>query len=116
MAYGITNPNQLIDIETIRAGCQALADAVNDFETCGGYVLEAGETCSKKALSVDSSSLDGQITEVAEQIMQLKDAYVQCAEELLQDAIRVYNQQVNEYNEYIRRKNEEAKRNQSNKR
>lgn len=113
MAYGITNPNQLLDIEAVKAGCQALIDAVEDFEKCGGYVCEAGATCSKKALSVDNSSLEGQISDVGEEIIQLKDAYIRCAESLMAQAVNVYNSQVSEYNEYIRRKNEEARRKNS---
>lgn len=115
MAYGITNPNQLIDIETIQAGCQSLIDAVEDFATCGNYVMQAGEICSKKALAVDESSLEGQISEMGNEIVSLKDAFVQCAEEVLYNAIQVYNAQVNEYNDYVRRKQEEAARQNSGK-
>lgn len=115
MAYGITSPNQFIDIDAIKSGCQKLVDSVQDFETCGKYIIEAGNTCSKKALAVDGGSLEGEITEVGDEIASLKDAYIQCVEAVMQQAVNVYNQQVNEYNEYVRRQNEEAQRRNNNK-
>lgn len=101
MAYGITNRNQMIDVNTIRKGCQELSVALRDFEKCGKLVCRAGETCTKKALSVDNSSLEGQISEIGEQIKAIKDTYVGYADALAQEALDVYRDQEAEYNNYL---------------
>lgn len=101
MAYGITNRNQMIDVNTIRKGCQELIIALRDFDKCGKLVCKAGETCTKKALSVDNSSLEGQISEIGEQIKAVKGTYEGYANELIQQAMDVYREQENEYNNYL---------------
>ena len=112
MAYGITSSSQLIDVDTIRSACEQYKAVLDDFDRCGSTVVQAGETCSAKALSVDESSLTASITDLGEDIQGLKTTFSTYADQLLADAITVYNQQVAELNEYNRRLSEQQ--NQSN--
>ena len=102
MAYGITSKSQLIDLNTIVAGANQFRTAIEDFERSGNAVIEAGETCTKKALSVDDSTLEFSITDLGNEMKDLKSTFSSYADELVAQATRVYNAQVTELNEYIR--------------
>lgn len=114
MAYGITSSSQLVDLDTIRSGCEQFKKALEDFKSCGKAVIAAGETCSKKALSIDENSLEFSITDLGTEIKSLKDVYSAYADQLMAEAIQVYNAQVNELNEYIRQQEAEKQRQQNN--
>lgn len=103
MSYGITSTSQIIDLPTILSGCAAYKSALNDFEKCGNTVIKAGETCSKKALSVDDNTLQYPITDLGQAIKDLKAEYTGYAEDVEAQARRIYQEQVAEYNDYIAR-------------
>lgn len=113
MAYGITSQSQIIDINTIKSGCETIIKELECLEKCGEKVINAGIICNKKALSVDSESLEGSIIEVGEQIKNTKNELVISAEQLIADAMVVYNAQVSEYNEYIRQLEEQRRKQQN---
>ena len=111
MAYGITSPSQIIDLNTIKAGCQKFKEATEDFEKSGSTVVQAGETCNAKALSVDETSLQFSITQLGDEMKALKGTFSGYADQVVAEATRVYNAQVAEYEEYLREL--EAKNNQN---
>lgn len=111
MAYGITSQSQIIDLEAIVAGCNEFKNSLDDFESCGNEVQEAGKTCSKKALSVDDSTFEYPITDLGEAIKDLKDEYIGYADEVIAQATQVHSAQVAEYNEYIRKLQEQQNQN-----
>ena len=103
MAYfGITSESQLIDYQRIRLGCESYIQALDDFVSCGNAVIQAGESCSQQALSVDGETMQSVIYEIAEQIGGLRDALAANAEAVYAQAVQIYNAQVAELNEYIR--------------
>ncbi|MBQ3307099.1 MAG: hypothetical protein IJG68_02780 [Bacilli bacterium] len=104
MAYGITNESQLIDVATIKRGCESFLEALSFFVDGGNQVISAGYTCSKKAISVDNSSFENDLMEMGQQIVAIRDKYVAVAENIYQQAVTVYNNQVAELNEYNRYK------------
>ena len=110
MAYGITSTSQIIDINTIKSGCETIINEVECFEKCGERVISAGNICNKKALSVDEGSLEGAITDVGEEIKRVKEEITINVEQLMADAMNVYNAQVTEYNEYIRQLEEQRRK------
>jgi len=114
MAYGITSPSQIIDLATITAGCNKLKEAVADFKTSGSTVIQAGQTCNSKALSVDEASLEFSITQLGEEMQDLEGTFSGYADQVIAEATQVYNAQVAEYEEYLKQL-EEAKKNQNNK-
>ncbi len=114
MAYGITSESQLIDVSTIQSGCDQYKQHLDDFEINGNRVIEAGEVCNAKALSIDSGTLQWSINDLGEEIKDLKTSLSAAADGVVSDAIRVYNEQVAELNEYRRRLAEqEAAKNKS---
>ena len=102
MAYGITSQAQIIDLNTIIAGANQLKTALEDFGRSGNAVIAAGETCTKKALSIDDSTLEISITDLGNEIKNLKGQLGVAVDEFVNQARQVYNQQVAEYNEYVR--------------
>ncbi len=98
--YGITDESQLIDIETIRLGCEAFKTAMDSFSACGNEVCNAAELCTKKALSVDDTTLEYPINELGKNIKNLKDIYSDYADSLYESALKVYNEQKLELAEY----------------
>lgn len=112
MAYGITSPSQIIDLNAITAGCAKLKDAVMDFKTSGATVIQAGETCNAKALSIDETSLEFSITQLGTEMQDLEGTFSGYADQLVAEATQVYNAQVAEYEEYLRQL-EEARKNQA---
>ena len=103
MAYGITNESQLIDVSTIKRGCENFIEALSYFVDGGNQVISAGYTCSKKAISVDNSSFQDDLIDMGQQIVAVRDKYVSVVENIYQQAVTVYNNQVAELNEYNRR-------------
>ena len=112
MAYGITSESQIIDIGTIRSGCNQYISALDFYTDGGNQVIEAGSTCNAKALSVDGASFESEITQVGEKMKQLKDTYSSAAEAVYAQAVQVYNEQVAELNEYRRKLAEQQKKNE----
>lgn len=102
MAYGITSQSQVIDLNAIMAGANQYRAALEDFERSGSAVVSAGETCTKKALSVDDSTLEFSITDLGNEMKDLKNTFGGYADELVAQARQVYNAQIAELNEYIR--------------
>ncbi len=101
MGYNITSESQLIDINAIQSGCEKFKTALDAFEKCGKKVTQASETCNKKALSVDGSSMEYSIADVATAITNLKSEYSGYADSVYSEALSVYNSQVAELNAYI---------------
>ena len=102
MGYGITSESQLIDINAIGSGCNAYISALAFFNDGANQIINAGHTCNEKALSVDGTSFESEITSIGDQINQLKDEYASYAEAVYAQAVQVYNAQVAELNEYRR--------------
>lgn len=102
MAYGITSQSQIIDLKTIITGANQFKSTLDDYERCGKAVIAAGETCTKKALSVDDSTLEFSITDLGNEIKNLKSTFTGYIDDLVAQATQVYNAQVAEYNEYVR--------------
>ena len=102
MAYGITSPSQIIDLNTIKAGCAKFKEATEDFNKSGSTVVEAGETCNAKALSVDETSLEFSITQLGDEMKDLKGTFSGYADQVVAEATQVYNAQVAEYEAYLR--------------
>ena len=109
MAYGITSEAQLIDIATITSGCNQYKQCLEDFETNGNRVIEAGEICNAKALSIDYTTLQWSINDLGEEIKNVKTTLSAAADGVVAAAQKVYNEQMAELNEY-RRQLEEQER------
>ena len=103
MAYGITNESQLIDVSTIKRGCDYFKEALSFFVDAGNQIVSAGHTCNKDAISVDNSSFENEIVDLGNDIIAVRDKYVSAIDSLYQQAVTVYNNQVAELNEYNRR-------------
>lgn len=112
MAYGITSEAQLIDIATITAGCNQYKQCLEDFETNGNRVIEAGEICDAKALSIDYTTLQWTINDLGEEIKNVKTTLSAAADGVVAAAQKVYNEQLAELNEYRRQLEAERQKQQ----
>ncbi len=104
----ITSESQLIDIQTIKSGCTALKLAAADFSMSGNAVIEAGETCSEKALSIDKNTLEYAISDIGEEMVRCRSEIERFADTVLAEAVKVYNNQVTELNSYYRELEQQA--------
>jgi len=103
----ITSESQLIDVQTIYSGCNAFVSALEIFINGGNKIIEAGNTCSSKAISIDGKSLQPDIVEVGQQVGNLYNEFVNYAQAVSDQATQIYNQQVAELNEYRRQQAEQ---------
>lgn len=101
MGYGITSESQIIDIATIKSGCNAYRSVLPDFDACGNLVNQAGQTCNLEALSIDNTSLQYPICELGDAVKNLKTEYNSYVDEVLAQAQQVYNAQYAEYQAYL---------------
>lgn len=100
MAYGITKKEQIIDKATIIKGCEALRLAASDFEKAGTTVIDAGEQCTDKVISVNDLSFGPNIVSLGESIKEVKKIIVDYANNIEQVATEIYQQQSTELNTY----------------
>lgn len=70
--YGITSASQLIDVSAITNGCNSIKQAAEAFERCSEKVKQAADMFDGKALSVDKTTMQPQLTADAEFIKSLK--------------------------------------------
>lgn len=98
----ITSVDQIIDLETIAGGCNIINAAAKDFTTCANHLTAASEACTPKALSVDNTSMQGVIAEVAAATTALESNITGATAEVLSAAQALYNAQWASYNEYLR--------------
>lgn len=107
MSYGITSESQIIDVDTIRKGCNELKSNAGDFSNCAKNVKSAGEDCTKDTISVDGMSLEPTIVQLSEEISNCKTAIENLADQIISEAETIYNAQRNELAEYKRRLEEQ---------
>ena len=110
--YGITDKSQLIDIRTIKEGCDQYIDALNYLLNAGKDVAQASKICTKEAMSVDGQSLEMTLYEMGKDFADVAKEYSGYANELYQQAVGVYNEQVAELNAYLQEQaNKKAQQN-----
>lgn len=98
--YGITDESQLIDIETIKNGCEAFINAMDSFSVCSKEIMLAADICNKKVFALDDYNLEYPISELSNNIANIKKDYVEYANNLYNQALEVYNEQIQELAQY----------------
>ncbi|MBR2828223.1 MAG: hypothetical protein IKE70_03230 [Bacilli bacterium] len=111
MSYGITSMSQIIDVGTITSGCNSMKTVLQDFEKSGNTVVEAGNICTEKALSIDDKTMQYSLNDLGEEIKNVKEAVTNYLDEVEALAQKIYQEQLQEYNDYIKKKQEENKKN-----
>lgn len=96
----ITKEEHIIDLETIKKGCQQLIDAAADFKTCATSLSSAANTCTAEALSVDNTSMQPTLTELHTTVSGIQGQIEGFAKDIVDAANNIYNQQWAELNEY----------------
>lgn len=98
--YNITDESQLIDIATIKKGCEAIKNTMKYFSKCGDKICSAAVICNKDALAIDDSTLEYQLEAFGNRIKDINRDYSEYADELYAQALQVYNDQKIELAEY----------------
>lgn len=111
MGY-ITNPNQIIDLDTIKLGTDKIIDAAEGFKDAFEMVKNASDICDEKTLKVGQIDTQAMILDLAEQIKQFQGITQEYANAIRSAAQQVYNQQRASYQSY-RNYLEQQKKNQS---
>ena len=97
----ITNRNQIIDKETIFNGCNKLEEAFKDFTQCAKLVNEAAITCSPKALSVENSSMQPVLEDLADNFFTYEKSIKNVVEAIKKAVERQYNKELAAYQDYL---------------
>lgn len=110
MGYNITSKDDLIDVQTINAGCKKIVKAGMSFENCARGVETAADMCSIETLSVDNKSMQPIMLNIAEQIRKIKDILENFSVSVQGLAQDIYDEQYSELQQYLEKiKQEQAK-------
>ena len=101
--YYITSRSQIIDIQSVVKCCDNFKNILDDFEKAGKYVIDAGNICDKKALSIDEQTLKYDITQRGTEIKKVKKLYTEQIDKLINAARKLYYEQSNALAEYERK-------------
>lgn len=107
MGYSITSESQLIDVETIRNGCTIIENAANSFEDCAKKVEGAADICNINALSVDKSTMQPVMYELADEIKKVKKYIIDFAdsiEEISQEILASQRRELQAYYDSLNNK------------
>lgn len=96
----ITNKNQIIDKQQIIEGCNKLEAAFQDFTQCAKLVSEAAVTCSPKALSVENSSMQPVIEELATTFFTYETNIQKVTDAIKRAVEKQYNNEVAAFERY----------------
>lgn len=96
----ITNKNQIIDKQQIIDGCNKLEAAFQDFTQCAKLVSEAAVTCSPKALSVENSSMQPVIEELATTFFTYESNIQKVTDAIKKAVEKQYNNEVAAFERY----------------
>ena len=96
----ITSESQLIDLETVKNGCDKVTSAGEAFENCAREIESASDACGIDVLSVDNKTLQPIMLELANQIRELKSQLEWLSKSIQDVALEIYNQQYAQLQEY----------------
>ena len=107
--YGITNSSQIIDIETIKKGCDEIKKAAETFKSCGDTVFEASEECNTEVLSVDGKSMQPVLASLSEEIKGFEEQVDSFADSIYELACEIKAKQEKELQQYLNRLEQQNK-------
>lgn len=99
--YGITSQSQIIDRNTILAGCKKLEEAGDLFEKYGNEFSAVSSVCNETALSVGKESFTPAIDELGQTIAGLKTVLYQKSNDIANSVNAIYADQNQEYQDYL---------------
>lgn len=99
MGY-ITSESQLIDVKTIKSGCDIILSAGKAFDDCATEVEAASDICGIDVLSVDKKSMQPIMLELAQQIRTIKGILEEFSNSIQEVASQIYSAQYNQLQEY----------------
>lgn len=97
----ITSESQIIDLSTIKSGCNKLRDSSESFGSTANSVRAASEICDATALSVDKNTFQEPLTQLANSIDDCEANIKALADAIESKATALYNKQRREYVEYL---------------
>lgn len=98
--YGITSKGQLIDKDTINAGCKKIDEAAKKFLDSANFVSKASEICDANALSVENTTMQAQLDLDAQYLKSMNDKVKEFTQKISEIAEQVYEQQSIELENY----------------
>ncbi len=101
MGFSITKPEQIIDLSAVEAGCKTIVTAAEDYTKCANSIKEAASTCNAEALSVDKTTMQPSLEELATSVEQIKTNIVAFVDAIRSAAVQIHTAQTDEYNSYL---------------
>ena len=101
MSFRITSLDKIIDLDAVKAGCQTILTASEDYTKCANLIKEAASTCSAEALSVDKTTMQPSLEELAVSVEQVKANIASFVDSIQQVASQIHYAQYTEYQNYL---------------
>lgn len=89
----ITSESQLIDIAAIDSGCKIIEAAAADYTTCSTKVKEASQICTSEALSVEKTTMQPALEELAASIAMIEGNITSFTTQIRSVASQIYAEQ-----------------------
>ena len=105
----ITSESQLIDVQTIKSGCDVIASAGRAFDECATEVEAASDMCGIDVFSVDKKSMQPIMLEIAQQIRTIKGIFEEFSSNIQATASQIYSAQYAQLQAYYESLNNKEK-------
>lgn len=96
----ITSESQLIDIVAIDNGCKIIEAAAADYTKCSTNVKEASQICTSEALSVEKTTMQPTLEELATSIAMIEGNITSFTTQIRNVASQIYAEQSNALAQY----------------
>ena len=96
----ITSESQIIDVVAINNGCSIIEEAARDYATCSKHIKEAAEICSPEALSVEKTSMQPGLEDLASAVGTIETNICSFTAEIRNVASQIQAKQYAELAEY----------------
>lgn len=96
----ITSESQIIDVVAISNGCSIIEEAAQDYINCSKNIQEASEICGPEALSVEKTSMQPSLEELAASVKSIQGNIENFTSQIRNVASQIQAKQYAELAEY----------------
>ncbi|MDO4995622.1 MAG: hypothetical protein Q4E69_00440 [Bacilli bacterium] len=106
--YGITDRSQILDAQAVKAACNMIDSAAEDFATAAKKLEEAKNEIGGKAMKVDGQTMEDSYKIVKEGLENVKTNINAYTQQVINTANAISTAQQNEYLDYIEQQKRQA--------
>lgn len=98
---GITNKNQIIDVDAIEKGCYQLAEISSQFTTHATAIKNIASQIGANVLSADKETVDDDIIDIATNVEKIEGIVNGIAGAIITEANFIYSQEQRQLDAYL---------------